>query len=210
MTMENPTLPAGIVPRRRATYQDLLALPEHVTGELINGELFAMPRPRFRHTDSSAAMLSDIRTAFGRRKAGAGPGGWIIVQEPELHLGIPNADSLVLVPDLAGWRRARMPEVPDTAATGLVPDWVCEILSPGNARHDRVRKMAAYASVGVKWYWIVDADQRTIEPFEHDGRHWVVHEGVTEVDTARIPPFKAVEFDITEWWAVPPPAEPMS
>ncbi len=188
--------------RRPATYQDLLALPEHVTGELIDGVVYVMPRPRLRHTSAFSAILGDLGTAFGRRRPRSGPGGWILLGEPELHLGVPAADSLVLVPDIAGWRRERMQEVPDTAATALVPDWVCEILSPGRESHDRVRKLAAYGRVGVRWYWIVDADQRSIEVYERDGAVWRVHDGVVDVEQARILPFDVVEFDISEWWAV--------
>lgn len=190
---------------RRATYQDLSALPENVTGELIDGVLYAMPRPRLRHSSTYSAMLADIGSAFGRRKPRGGPGGWIILGEPELHLGIPDADTLVLVPDIAGWRRERMPEVPDTAATALVPDWVGEILSPGRESHDRVRKMAAYGRVGVGWYWVVDVDQRSVEIYERDGALWRVRDGIVDIDQARILPFDEVEFDISEWWTGAPP-----
>lgn len=195
--------PAAIRPR--ATYSDLLALPENLVGELIDGELYAMPRPRARHAQTNSALGGDIFGAFGRRTSSNGPGGWIILDEPELHLGTPDANALVLVPDIAGWRRERMPEVPDVAAFELVPDWVCEVLSPGNASHDRLRKMEWYGRCGVRWAWIVDSALRSVEVYERDGATWRFHGGVEGSTRARIQPFDAVEFDISEWWA---PVEP--
>lgn len=202
---------APSTPRRRATYEDLLKLPAHVTGELIEGELFALPRPRVWHASSFAAILRDVSDAFGRRKPRGGPGGWILLGEPELHMGVPDADTLVLVPDIAGWRRERMPEPPDTAAIGLVPDWVCEVLSPGTESHDRIRKMAAYGRAGVQWAWIVDADEHSVEVYERVGAEWRFHGGFVGGEPARIQPFDAVEFDLSEWWSLPPdPAQAVS
>lgn len=195
---------------RAATYEDLLAVPDHLTAELIDGQIYAMARPRVKHADSNTAMASDLRSSFGRRKPGAGPGGWVILSEPELHLGTPDPKLLVLAPDLAGWRRERMPEAPDTPAVELVPDWVCEVLSPGTESHDRIRKMEWYGRSGVRWAWIVDANARSVEVYEHDGRIWQFHGGVVGGSPARLQPFEAVEFDLSEWWApeaaVPPTA----
>jgi len=201
--MESAAAPA---PPRPATYADLKALPEHVTAELIEGGIYVLPRPRLRHASTHACIVEDVHGGFGRRRSRFGPGGWIILGEPELHLGTPEADSLVLVPDIAGWRRERMPEVPDAAASGLAPDWVCEIVSPGRESHDRVRKLAWYGRVGVGWAWIVDADQRTVEVYERIGGRWVLHDGVADAGAARIAPFGEVEFDLSEWWAPAPSA----
>ncbi len=113
---------ASVAPRR-ATYDDLLALPRNVVGEIIGGKLHTQPRPGGPH----AAVASLLGMVLGNpfHRGSGGPGGWIILDEPELHLGTD-----ILVPDLAGWRRTRMPEVPDTAAFDLAPDWVAEVLSP--------------------------------------------------------------------------------
>ncbi len=185
-----------------ATYEDLLAVPAHLTAELIDGVVYAMARPSLRHAAAAGVMGHHLIGAFGLRKpTGGGPGGWIILPEPELHLGAPVPSSLVLAPDLAGWRRERMPEVPDTAAAELAPDWVCEVLSPGTESHDRIRKMEWYGRSGVRWAWIVDPRSRSIEVYEHNGRVWEFLGGVEgEVVTVRIRPFEAVEFDISEWW----------
>src|SRR5438309_11917686 len=122
--------------RRRATYDDLLKLPEHLVGEIIDGELIVSPRPASPHAIASSAMGADLFGPFHRSSGGgSGPGGWWILDEPELHF---RED--VLVPDLAGWRRERMPKVPNVPAFELPPDWVGEIVSPSTERVDRPRK----------------------------------------------------------------------
>lgn len=199
---------AGAPTHPRATYRDILALPEHVTAELIDGELFVMPRPRVRHAAALIAMVSDLRDAFGRRKPRSGPGGWVILAELELHLGQPDPAELTLVPDMAGWRRERMSEPPETAAIDLAPDWICEVLSPGTEGHDRIRKMDWYGRSGVRWAWLVNPEQRSIEVYEHDGKNWVFHLGAVGAAPVRLQPFEAVEFDVSEWWAVEPGPTP--
>lgn len=198
-------------PSRRATYDDLLAVPGHLTAELIDGVVYAMARPRVRHAASSSAMGVHLGAAFGLRRPIGGPGGWVLLDEPELHLGAllgtSSPTDLVLAPDMAGWRRERLPEAPDAAALELAPDWICEIISPSTAGHDRITKMEWYGRVGVPWAWIVDADARSIEVYHHDGSNWVFLGGVVGQTPSRIQPFDAVEFDISEWWApAPPPA----
>ncbi len=188
--------------RPRATYRDLLALPEHVTAELIDGELFVMPRPRVRHAAALSTMTADVSAAFGRRRPRAGPGGWVILAEPELHLGQSDPTELALVPDMAGWRRERMPEPPETAAIELAPDWICEVLSPSTEGHDRIRKMDWYGRSRVRWAWLVNPEQRSIEVYEHDGKNWVFHLGAVGNAPVKLQPFEAVEFDVSEWWAV--------
>ncbi len=202
--MEAVSLPA----HRRATYEDLLAMPDHLVVELIDGEIYAMPRPRILHAGASSVIGVDVGGAFGKRKRGAGPGGWIILDEPELHLGPGAPTDLVLVPDLAGWRRTRLPELPDIAAFELAPDWICEVLSPSTANHDRIRKMEWYGRAGVKWAWLVDPTLRSVEVYEHDGVGWRFHGGVDGEGMARIRPFDAVEFDLSEWWGAPVVVEP--
>ena len=199
---------AGALTHPRATYRDLLAVPAPFTAELIDGELFVMPRPRVRHADAQAAMVNDVWDAFGRRKPRSGPGGWIILPEPELHLGQPDPTDLALVPDMAGWRRERRAEPPETAAIEMVPDWICEVLSPGTEGHDRIRKMEWYGRSGVKWAWLVNPEQRSIEVYEHDGTNWVFHLGAVGAAPVRLQPFEAVEFDVSEWWAVDAPPVP--
>jgi len=179
--------------RRPATYADLLQVPGHLVAEILGGELHTSPRPAARHSLASSALGVHLggRFQFGSR----GPGGWWILDEPELHLGDD-----ILVPDLAGWRKSRLPRVPDTAALTLVPDWICEVLSPRTARLDRVGKLAAYAGHGVQYAWLVDPRVRTLEVFQLDGETWRllgVHEGG---DRVRAEPFASLEIDLLSLW----------
>lgn len=135
--------------RKRATYDDLIAVPDHLVAELINGALRTQPRPRLRHARAASRLGQALGSPFDRGRGG--PGGWILLDAPEVHLGKD-----VLVPDIAGWRRERMPELPDEAYTTLAPDWICEVLSPSTAALDRTEKMPIYARTGVSHIWLVD------------------------------------------------------
>jgi Uma2 family endonuclease len=148
--------------KRRATYEDLLQVPEHSVAEIVHGDLYTQPRPATRHAVAGSTLGGELSGPFQRGRGG--PGGWILLDEPELHL---HGD--VLVPDMAGWRRERMPEVPDAAAFELAPDWVCEILSPSTASLDRVRKMPSYARERVGHLWLVDPGARTLEVYRLEG-----------------------------------------
>ena len=137
--------------QRRATYDDLLAVPDHLVAEILDGELIVSPRPAARHARAGSAIGSVVFDRFDGPPGGPdAPGGWCILFEPELHLG-PD----VLVPDVAGWRVERMPSVPDVAAFTLAPDWVCEVVSPRTASIDRSRKMPIYAREGVRHAWLL-------------------------------------------------------
>jgi Uma2 family endonuclease len=186
-------------PKKEATYADLLALPENVIGEIVDGELIASPRPTAPHARATSVLGGDLGPPFDRGRGG--PGGWWIVFESEVHLG-----RQVLVPDLAGWRRERMPAFPTDAFFTLAPDWVCEVLSPSTQRLDRVRKLAIYLEEGVTWAWLVDPLARTLEVFESRGSRWTLA-GAWEGDAVvRAVPFDAVEIEIGGWWV--PGAEP--
>ena len=183
--------PREAMGRERATYADLEALPEHVVGELINGELYASPRPAMPHAVTSSVLGAKLNGAFHR----GGPGGWVLLDEPELHLGQD-----VLVPDLAGWRRERMPRAPRTAACTLAPDWVCEVLSPSTSRLDRKAKLPVYAREGVRHVWFVDPEARTLEVFRLEGAHHsplATHTGTARV---RAEPFEALELELAALW----------
>jgi Uma2 family endonuclease len=125
-----------------------------------------------------------------------GPGGWWILDEPELHFG---AD--ILVPDLAGWRRERMPTLPDTAWIELPPDWVCEILSPATRTHDRSIKLALYAQQDVDYLWLVDPDARTLEVFQRSGENWLLLVTLRDDQPVQQPPFDAISFPLDALWA---------
>ena len=125
--------------RGRATYQDVLDAPAHQVAEIVAGTLYTHPRPAPVHTIASSVLGGELNPPFHRGRGG--PGGWWILDEPELHLGED-----VLVPDLAGWRRERMPDRPDTPYFTLAPEWVCEVLSPSTRRVDLQEKRPVYAS----------------------------------------------------------------
>jgi Uma2 family endonuclease len=180
--------------KRRATYDDLLAVPDHMVAEIIDGDLVVNPRPAVMHARASSRIGSRIGGPFDDGKGG--PGGWIILDEPELHL---HAD--VLVPDLAGWRRERMPVLPDSAAIELAPDWVCEVISPGTARHDRGGKRAIYAREGVSHIWLVDPEARVLEVFRLlPTKDYVVAGVWSESALVRAEPFDAIELELGALW----------
>lgn len=182
-----------VMGRRPATYADLEALPKHVVGELIAGELHVSPRPAAPHTVAASRLGGGLSGPFDEGRGG--PGGWIILYEPELHFGED-----VLVPDLAGWRRERMPRPPRTAAFTLAPDWVCEVLSPSTAALDRSIKLPVYAREGVRLIWLMDPEARTLEVFQLEGARYVLLVTHTGLARIRAEPFEAVELDLSFLW----------
>ena len=177
---------------KRATYEDVLNAPEHKVAEILDGELVLSPRPAPRHA-LAASRLGGILQPFDDDRRS--PGGWWILLEPELHFG-----DQVLVPDLAGWRRERLPTIPDEAHFTLAPDWVCEVLSASTASLDRALKMPVYAREGVQYVWLVDPERQSLEVFRlQDGRYTllVTHAGMTRV---RAEPFEALELELPYLW----------
>lgn len=179
--------------RRPATYDDLLAVPEHLVAEIVGGELFTFPRPAPRHATATSVLGSDLNGPYQRGRGG--PGGWWIIDEPELHLG---AD--IVVPDVAGWRRERMPKLPDSAFFEVRPDWVCEVLSKSTALHDRVRKLPVYARAGVEWLWLVDPIVRSLEVFRLRDGAWLLDRVLGDEDEVAVPPFEAVVLRLPDLW----------
>jgi len=196
-------LPTVAEPKRRATYDDVLAAPEHKVAEILGGELFLSPRPASPHALASSVLGSELIGAFHRPPGDpVGPGGWWILFEPELHLGDD-----VVVPDIAGWRRERMARVPDAPWLDLAPDWVCETLSPSTVRIDRGRKLAIYAREGVRHLWLLDPLARVLEVLRlGDDGHYRVAAVHTGDDRPRAEPFDALELDLARLWLDDPPA----
>jgi len=176
-----------------ATFADLERVPERMVGQIIDGELFVLPRPSMPHTRTASNAGSDINGRFGR---GRPPGGWWILFEPEIHLG-PDA----LVPDFGGWRRERLAELPESAHLAIAPDWVMEVLSPSTASIDRVSKARIYARAGVRWLWFVDPLARTIEVNRLESGGWLRIAAFSGGETVRAEPFEAVEFETSDWFA---------
>jgi len=176
-----------------ATYEDLFDLPDHLVGEIIHGQLVTHPRPAPKHAVASSAIGDELVSPF--QKGRGGPGGWWILDEPELHLG-PH----ILVPDLAGWRRERLPTMPESAYFTLSPDWVCEVLSPGTARVDRADKMPIYAAQGIPFLWLIDPAPQTLEVFVLREGRWSLEHVYKEDDEVRAAPFDATAFPLADLW----------
>ncbi|MEO1172980.1 MAG: Uma2 family endonuclease [Myxococcota bacterium] len=183
--------------KRSATYADIEALPENQVGELVNGDLLVSPRPAGPHARAASVLGMELGPPFDRGRGG--PGGWLIVDEPELHM-----HSDVLVPDLAGWRRERMPQVPEHHRFEVRPDWICEVLSPSTARYDRISKLQIYAREGVGHCWIVDPLARTLEVYRLEREHWVLAQTFSDEGGdkhVRAEPFDAVEIELAALWS---------
>ena len=180
--------------KKRATYQDLLDAPEHMVAEIINGQLHLTTRPRLPGIAVASALGEELGPPFKRGRGG--PGGWIILDEPELHLG-----EEILVPDLAGWRLERLPVVPDEAFITIAPDWICEVLSKSTEKTDRAEKMPIYASSGVQYAWLVHPMRRTLEASRLHDQRWLSIGVYKDADRARIEPFDAIELDLALLWA---------
>jgi Uma2 family endonuclease len=179
---------------RPATYDDLVALPDTVVAEIVNGELHSSPRPGPPHVESNVVLGGRLVPAFHEGRGG--PGGWRILSEPEIHVG-----GDVLVPDWAGWRRERLPHRPPTAFYPVAPDWVCEILSPSTAVLDRIRKMAIYARERVSHAWLIDPVACTLEVLRLENGRWTIvatHDGA---EVVRAEPFDEIELELAALWA---------
>ena len=187
---------------RPPSYEDILALPEHLTGEIIGGELHVSPRPAGPHTIVASELHGELSALFSRGRGG--PGGWFILHEPELHLG-----DEILVPDLAGWRRERLPlEQRQATFFTVVPDWVCEIASPRTARRDRVIKAPSYARHGIDDLWLVDPVAGHVDAHARREEGWLWL-GTWDDDDAKIPPFEAAGLSLRSIWelvGVPAPS----
>lgn len=181
------------------TYRKVIdGLPESLRGEVIAGRLVVLPRPAPPHTQSATALVGELEPNFGRGHRGYG--GWWIEGEPELSLGVDD-DFDPVVPDLAGWRRERMARLPEGARFEVAPDWVCEVLSPSTAAHDRDEKMPFYARAGVSFAWIVDPTARTLESYSRVDGAWLLNGSYHGEGSARVAPFEEHDLDLRALWA---------
>lgn len=180
--------------RKPATYEDLCAVPPNRVAEILYGSLYTFPRPAMPHAIAAAALGEELGPPFKRGKGG--PGGWLIVDEPELRLGDD-----VLVPDLGSWRRERLPDSLDVASMQIAPDWVCEVLSPSTESIDRSDKASIYAREHVPHLWFVDPLAKTLEVFRLDGETYRMMHVWRDAMLVRAEPFDAIELDLAILWA---------
>ena len=179
---------------RRATYEDVLATPPNRIAKIIDGVLHTQPRPAGAHAVVATALNEELGPPF--RRGRGGPGGWIFLFEPELHLG-----EHVLVPDLAAWRRERMSRVQDVPYFTLSPNWVCEVLSPSTAKRDKGQKLPIYAKYEIEHAWLIEPSARTLDVLRLEGTRWILV--ATHADDARVhaEPFDAVDLELGALWA---------
>lgn len=179
---------------REATLADLEALPPSVRGEIIDGQLYAFPRPRAPHADLESGVVDELRGPF--QKGRGGPGGWWILAEP----GIEVPRSPEFSPDVAGWRRERMPSLPKHGPITVVPDWACEILSPRTRSYDLLVKRPFYAELGIGHLWYVDPEARSLTVSRLLDGKWLEVGVFGRDQRVRAEPFDAIEIALGDWW----------
>lgn len=181
-----------------ATYADLEAVPLSLVAEIIRGALVTHPRPSPRHAGATFALGNRIGPSY--QDGIGGPGGWIFFNEPELHLG-----GNVVVPDIAGWRRERMPAFPKKAYFDLAPDWVCEVISDATEHYDKNAKRAIYGESGVPFLWLLDPRGKLLEVFQLAAGKWLLFQTFTGGDEVRAVPFDATPFPLGQLWPLDQP-----
>jgi len=180
--------------KKNATYDDLREVPDHFVAEMFDGALYVFTRPAIPHARVSSVLGAALTGPFDQGRNG--PGGWLILDEPELHFG-----NDVLVPDIAAWRRARLPALPAGKYLTLAPDWVCEVLSPSTETIDRDVKMRIYAREGVAHAWLIDPSRQTLEVLTLDARkRWAEREVLEGRGLVRAVPFDAIELELGALW----------
>jgi Uma2 family endonuclease len=190
--------PPRRIPAFDELYQQIARLPNGITGQiLVAGVLTTMSRPGAPHEHT----LGHCGRALDRLDRKFGGEGWWIRQEFEVRF---PGDRLA-VPDLAGWRSDRHPELPDDNPLAIVPDWCAEVLSPSTASDDRTVKLPLYASTGVAHVWLIDPELRTIEVYEAIDRRPTLIAAARDADLVTLPPFD-VQLSLGAWWRTPLPA----
>lgn len=185
--------------RKRATEEDVRNAPEGMTAELVDGELFMAPRPAVPHAKAATALSSQLFMLLDHDQRtddeGRPPDSWHILSEPEIHVG-----GDIFVPDIAGWRRSRVPTLPESPSISITPDWVCEVFSPSSYIRDRLVKASAYQRHGVPWIWYVDPSTRFVEAWRNTGKTWELVTQGAATDQFDAPPFEGVSVDLRRLW----------
>jgi Uma2 family endonuclease len=184
--------------KRNATYADIEALPPHVTGEIIHGSLYTQPRPAFVHNAATPSLYAEVSVPY--QKGRGGPGGWVFAVEQEVKFG-----EHLLVPDISGWRRERLPTLPPDNWISVRPDWVCEVTSPSTVLRDRHFKRDISASFAVPHYWMVDPKTRSLEVYELSQGKWMLVGNFSGNAEVSAPPFDAITIQLETLWPLPEP-----
>ena len=180
--------------KKNATYDDLREVPDHFVAEMFAGDLYVSPRPALPHARAASVLAATLMGPFDQGRNG--PGGWLFLYEPELHFG-----NDVLVPDLAAWRRARLPALADEPYLTLAPDWACEVLSKSTESLDRGEKLRVYAREGVGHIWLIDPLRQTLEALALGRRgRWVERGSFEGRANVRAVPFDAIELELGALW----------
>lgn len=188
--MTRPQKPA---PGQPKTIADWLSQPEDARFELIDGELVEKATPSLEHGRAQGRTVGAIGQRFDRRPGGPeGPGGWWIATEVDVVL-----DGRGYRPDLAGWRRERLPSLPKDRPILVRPDWICEILSDSNRTSDTVVKLRRYHQAGVPHYWLLDPVDRTLVVHRHLPEGYVVALAAAAGERVRAEPFDAIELSVS-------------
>lgn len=188
---------APLSPSFDELYAQIEALPRGVTGEILEpGVIRTLSRPAKPHRWAAKRILLGL----GEKDIGSGGTGWWIEVETEVRFG-----ERLAVPDLSGWRVERVLELPNENPLTVMPDWCCEVLSPGTARDDKRLKLPLYAASGVPWLWLVDPALRLLEIYETMKGRPALAMTLAEDEKAAPPPFD-IPLEVGSWWlpAVPP------
>ena len=182
-----------LIAKSISLYEQLEQLPESLTGQILNGQLYTHPRPNGKHILISSNVGAELHGPFQKGKNG--PGGWWILQEPEVHLTL---NSEVVVPDLAGWKKERLPEIPDTHKFTVIPDWICEIFSPSTESIDKEIKMPLYAKYGVKYLWLIHPIKKSLQAFKLTNNEWILQGTFEGNDAISIEPFDSINIKLND------------
>ncbi len=136
------------------TEQDYYNLPENIRAELIDGQLiYNQAAPSRIHQ----TILSELHLIIGQYIKSKG--GSCRVYPAPFAVKLWEDRPTIVEPDISVI--CDRDKLTDRGCTGA-PDWIIEIVSPGNASHDYIRKLNLYADAGVREYWIVDPEEERV------------------------------------------------
>lgn len=167
------------------TIADLDAMPDDGNRyEIIEGELFVSRSPFLTHQRVSGNLFVRISNCLTQNPIGE------VLATP----GVIFSEFSAVIPDIVFFSNERRAEIASGERITGAPDLIIEIVSPGseNERRDRVAKRQLYGKYGVREYWVVDPQQRTIEIYSLVGRNLklqVVLREEDELTSSRLPNF---------------------